>query len=243
MTIDDFVSNRWADAKEALRKLDCEFVDQLDAVVRLQRLDLWAPPDMYAQSEKPPWKRLPKEWHELLEECFELTVMIRNYQTCTSNMTSEAAKGMSDIEAGRLFMYSFYTWVLYQDAVIDHTKAVISLASKIYRSPKLTPNQLKKHYYDKANTLKRKATKEKRNAVAHGKEGFISQGLTEDQLWENNVVIGILPHHVIDNHYEESGRRVHSGYYDKIMSIGPQGFLEEISNLLHSFEKEIGTPS
>ncbi|MCE2463160.1 MAG: hypothetical protein J4F46_04490 [Dehalococcoidia bacterium] len=208
----------------------------------VQSIELHVPQDMLDKVDLPPMKRLPKEWHELLEECFELTVIIRNYQTVVRNMTSEASKSMSAIEAGRVFVYSFYTWVFYQDAVIEHTKTVISLASKIYGAPKGTANQLKKRYHKEANALK-KDTEEKRNAVVHG-GGFISRALTEDQWWDRNVAIGILPGYLLDEFvYAERGRRLHLGHYDEIMSMGPQGFLDEITNLLHNFEQEIVAPS
>ena len=101
----------------------------------------------------------------------------RHYQTSVSNMTSVAAKGMDDFEAGRLFVYSFYTFVFYTDAVIEHTKSVISRVSKIYGARAGNANQLKKRYHEKADSLK-KRTEEGRHAIAHG-GGFISRGLTE----------------------------------------------------------------
>ena len=242
MSIDDFVSNRWADAKEALRKLDPDFVDLMDSLRSMERMDLWAPPDMHSKSEKPPKKLLPKKWHELLEACFELTVITRHYQDSVRNMTSLAVKEMSDFEAGRLFMYSFYTWVFYQDAVIEHTKTAFSLTVKIYKSPGQTPNQLKKRYHQEVDTLK-KATEETRNAIVHG-GGFISRALTEDRWWEHSVAIGILPCRLLDEfHYVERGQKVHSGYYDEIMETGPQVFLEEVARILHDFEQEIVAPS
>ena len=218
MSIDDFVSNRWADAKEVLRKLDPDFVDTMDSLARMERMDLWAPLDMITKSERPPRRRLSKRWHGLLEECYELTVITRHYQTSVRNMTSAEASGMNDDEAGRLFVYSYYTWVFYQNAVIEHTKTAISLVSRIYGAREGTPNQLKESYHRKADALK-KRTEEGRNAIAHG-GGFISRALTEDLLWENHVAIGILPHHTIDHHYDERGKSVHSGDYDEIMATG-----------------------
>ena len=127
VTIDDFVHNRWADAKEALRELDSDFVSTMETLLAMERSGLWAPPEMVAKSDNQPRIRLSKRWHELLEACFELTVITRNYQECYRNLTSEAIRTMDDVEAGRLFMYGFYTGVFYQDAVIQHTKTVIKL--------------------------------------------------------------------------------------------------------------------
>ena len=227
--------------------MDSDFVDQLDSVVRMERMDLWAPSDMLTKSKRPPRRRLSKKWHELLEECFELTVISRHYQTSANNMTSEAASGMDDFDVGRLFVYSFYTGVLYQDAVIEHTKTVISLVSRIYGSREGIPNQLKERCHKRADTLK-KRTKEARDGIAHGAHGvgkgrYVSQALTEGQLWENHVAIGILPHRIIDHHYDERGHSVHSGYYDELIETRSRTFLDNVARLLHDFEQEIVAPS
>ena len=240
VTIDDFVHNRWADAKEALRRLDPDFVSVMETRKRIEHLDLWPPPEMVANSEKPPTKRLPKRWHKLLEACFELTMMTRNYQACCNSMTSAAVSKMDDFEAGRLFAYGYYTWVFYQDAVIQHTKTVISHVSRIYGAGDGTPAQLKKRYHEKADILKR--TEEGRNAIAHG-GGFSSRALTEDEWWEASVALGMYPSYLLDeHHYPERGQSLRSGKYDEIMTTGPQGFLDEVARLLHDFEQEIVVP-
>ena len=152
--------------------------------------------------------------------------MTRNYQACCRNLTSDAVSGMDDFETGRLFAYSYYTWVFYQDAVIEHTKAIISHVFRVYGARDGTPTQLKKLYHEKADTLK-KRTEEARNAIAHG-GGFISRALTEDQWWEASAALGMHPSYLLDeHHYAERGQSVRSGSYDQIMKTGPQGFLDD----------------
>ena len=238
VTIDDFVHNRWADAKEALRELDSDFVSTMETLLAMERSGLWAPPEMVAKSDKQPRIRLSKRWHELLEACFELTVITRNYQECYRNLTSEAIRTMDDVGAGRLFMYGFYTGVFYQDAVIQHTKTVISYVSRVY----MVPNQRKKLYHELADTLK-KQTDEARNAITHG-GGFVAQALTANQWWEVSAAVGIYPSYLLDeHHYAERGKSLHSGAYDPIMKTGPQEFLDKVASLLHGFEQWIVAPS
>ena len=43
-SIEDFVSHRWDDAREELRRLDSVFVGKLENDVRLDRLGLISPP-------------------------------------------------------------------------------------------------------------------------------------------------------------------------------------------------------
>ena len=230
MAIDDFVRNRWADAKEALRELDPDYVSTMETQLGMER----------AKSDNQPKNRLPKRWHELLEACFELTVTTRNYQTCYTGMSSEGVSGMSDSEAGKMFLYAFHTGLLYQHAVIEHTEKVVSYVLRIYGAREGTRNQLKKAHQHWAK-LAKKRTKEGRNAIAHG-GGLVSRGITEGQIWEPNVVLGIYPSVVLDHHYVNSGQDVRSGRYDQIAHRGPQDFLDEVARRLHDFEQGIGAP-
>ena len=208
-------------------------------------MDLWLAPDTYAQSERPPTKRLPRRWHNLLEACYELTVMTQNYQACYAALTSEAVREMDDVAAGRRFVYGFYTGVFYQDAVIQHTKTVMSFVARIYGMRKGTPNQLKTRYHKKADKIKERTDKA-RNAIAHGAGTggrFVGQALTEEQWWEVSVAVGIYPKYLLDEfHYAERGKSLRSGAYDEIMKKGPQGFLGEVATILHDFEQEILAP-
>ena len=240
MSIEDFVSNRWSDAKEALRKLDPDFVDRLDSLARLERMQLYMPPDWIGTEHQIPKKRLSKEWHDLLEACFELIIQARDYRTAISNMASETSRGLSDLEVGKQFAYNFRVWALYQHAIVEHVKTVISFAVKIYPSGKESRNQLKKRHHRKADTLKERIEAD-RQAIVHG-GGLTSQELTKDQWWEGGVAIGMLPGHVLDEFvYEESGRAIKAGRYDAMLPPS-RLFLDALAKVLHDFEDAIARP-
>lgn len=59
----DFVNHRWVDAKEALRKLDNDFVGRLEPEHRIQTLGLGFPQQYSVgyRSKRP----LSKKWHYL----------------------------------------------------------------------------------------------------------------------------------------------------------------------------------
>ena len=196
MLIEDFVSNRWSDARAALRKLDPDYVDRLDSLARLERLQLYMPPDWSGTGDQPPKQRLSKEWHELLEACFELIVQTRNYQTAIANMLSKATESMSDIEAGRHYEYSLHTWLFYQNTVVEHVKTVISFVVKLYASPRGSSNQVKRRYHRKVDALRKRILAD-RKALVHG-GGLTSRALTEGQWWEGGVATGMLPWHLLD---------------------------------------------
>ena len=73
-TIDDFVNHRWADAKEALRQLDPDYVNRLESTARLQRVGLEHP--FPADMKEQPKKRLSKEWHHPLEPILKTKSLI-----------------------------------------------------------------------------------------------------------------------------------------------------------------------
>ena len=75
-SIDDFVSHRFADAKEELRKLDPGYVGDIECIVRVENSGQESPllpvDENSIQQKLTPKKRLPKAWHRLLEACHEL---------------------------------------------------------------------------------------------------------------------------------------------------------------------------
>ena len=240
MSIEDFVSNRWSDAKEALRKLDPDFVDRSDSLARLERMELYGPPGLMRIADQGPKKWLSGKWHRLLEACYELIVQTRDYQTAIRNMTSEASKGLSDIEAGKHFAYNFRVWVFYQNAVVEHVKTVITRVSKTYECPTRSSNQLKQHYHRKANALK-EGFEDERNTIAHG-GGFTSRALTASHLWEGFVATGLHPWRLLDEFvYECDGCRVKSGHYDCMTALPPR-LLDALASILHGLENEIVIP-
>ena len=97
-SIDDFVGHRWEDAKEALRKLDGDFVSRLESEHGLQTLGLDMP-QLYSAGARPK-RLLSKKWHHLLEACSELAMQAWNVRVAATSLTAEANTGLSSYEAG-----------------------------------------------------------------------------------------------------------------------------------------------
>ena len=116
-SIDAFVNHRWEDAKEALRKLDSDFVSRLESEHRLQTLGLGMP-QQYSAGDRPK-RLLSKKWHHLLEACLELTMQARNVQVAATSLTADENAGLSSYEAGTRADYHFRSWFIHATALTE----------------------------------------------------------------------------------------------------------------------------
>ena len=128
-SIDDFVDHRWENAKDALRKLDGDFVSRLESEHRLQTLGLGMP-QRYSAGKRPK-QLLSKEWHHLLEACSELTMQAWNVQVAATSLTAKANVGMSSYEAGLRADYYFRSWFIHATALTKRTDDVIRKAADV----------------------------------------------------------------------------------------------------------------
>ena len=203
-SIDDYVSHRWEDAKEALRKLDGEFVNRSESEHRLQTLGLDMP-QLYSAGDRPK-RLLSKKWHHLLEACLELTMQAWNVQVAATSLTAKANVGMSSYEAGLRADYYFRSWFIHATALTERTDDVIRKATDVYiAEPAMRKEVAKRHktsvYQQITNRIDRQ-----RNDYVHARRSW-AKALTEDQLWEGQVTIGMTPAKFLEEfHYPAQGK-------------------------------------
>ncbi len=136
--IDDFVDNRWADAKEELRKLDRDFVRRVEETVRLQDLG----PESLGVGRSPK-RGLSKKWHILLEDCDELVRKASILQTAIDCFIADSGGEMSSVDVGRRFFYHMQSWFIHAQALAEYTQRVINKTTKLYISDPVFPIWLK----------------------------------------------------------------------------------------------------
>ena len=190
-SIDDFVNHRWADAKLMLRKLDRDFVDKLECEVRLEAVGLATPwqPDI----GRVPALRLSSEWHRLLEACHELTVQASILQTSAVNLTADANHELPLLEVGRRANYHFRSWFIHARTLAERTDEVIRWTTKVYVTDRETRTNLDKRLQGRVYEEVTKHVIEQRNQYTHGARRSWGSGITEDQLWESLVAVGMTP--------------------------------------------------
>ena len=144
MSIDDFVNHRWADAKEALRKLEADFVERSENTVNLQRMGL--SPPWQADGQETPMSQLPKEWHRLLEACVEIVLQRTRLQVATHGLSAVGNSDLSKFEAGKQQTYHFGSWFIYANTLAERTGDIVRRTSELYVSDPPLAKELTKRY-------------------------------------------------------------------------------------------------
>ena len=234
-SIDDFVGHRWTDAKVELTKLDRNFVESLDSVVKLQRIGLESP--YVSAVDSKPKQRISKAWHSLLEACMELTMQADILQVAAHNLTADAWRNIPHGTIGKQVAYHIRSWFVHAVTLAERTNRAIYWTTKVYIDDEKSGYAL----YGRLQKLVRQQViepiNEQRHQYVHGDRRSWASGMTEDDLWEDTVAIGMIPQRLLEEFYyptqEESLR--HSKYDSYI------NHTVEVLNLLGSILQDLET--
>ena len=234
-TIDDFVNQRWEDAKQALRDIDPDYVRNLESEDRLEIQGLHYPKafSVGSNSRHP----LSKEWHHLLEACQELIIQTQLLRLSAVYLTSDANKNRHQHEAGKLADYHFRSWFILATTLAERMNRVISKTSQVYLAEGSSRNKVVKHFREHIKPFIEEL-KELRNGYLHPSRSE-TQEITKDGLWEGLVTLGITPTIFLNQfHYPSQAERVLSGKYD-IFARRTDEILICLGNILHDLEKDL----
>ena len=235
-SIDDFVNHRWADAKEVLRQLDPDYVREVEETVRLQ--DVGPQPPKVPDVERSPKRRLPTEWHTLLEDCSELVMQASILQTATDCFIADSDGGMSSVEVGKRLFYHMHSWFIHANALADWTQRVIDDTTNLLSDSK-TGKEIAKRHRASVHSKVTKLVKKERNRFAHATKTSWSTNITEDNLWEGSVAAGLTPQKSHDEFiYPFMGDRAKSGMYRQFADRTGIVF-DLLGEILHELEKDI----
>ena len=241
ITIDDFIDHRWADAKEALRERDPDFVAWGENTVGLERIGLCTP--WTVDGEETPNKELPEEWHRLLETCVDLVLQRTCLQVAAEGLHDGSNRTLSNLEAGKLQMYHMRSWVIHANTLAERTNKVIQQTSDLYVScPRQADQVAKRHKASVTETLTAHV-RASRNEYAHGGTRSWSQALTKERHWERGVAIGMTPNDFLDEYfYSPQGQKTIAGLYNFYAVLSSE-MLRNLSTILHDLEEELMTDS
>ncbi len=236
-SIDDFVNQRWSDAKEALRQLDKDYVDKIESEDRLQRLELTAP--WPSAVTRRPVQELPSEWHRLLEACVEMVSQVSTLQISAASLTADANKGLSPVEAGKRVDYHFRSWFIHADALADRVNEVIKWTTKVYVADHKARAELGKRLQDRVHREVSEWVKKQRNSYVHAGPRSWGSGITEDLLWEGSVAVGMTPQRLLSVHrYPDNGDGVRGGKYSFFVDL-TNWILDTLGSILQELEVNI----
>ncbi len=236
-SIGDFVDNRWADAKEELRKLDSDFVSRLESEHRLQTLGLGMP-QQYSVGSRPK-RPLAKEWHRLLEDCSELVLQETILQTAVDCLIDDSRRGLPPVAVGKRFFYHMHSWFMHADTLLERAQSVIEKTTYLYIPNRKVARKIAKRHcnFVRSNEFYEKIRK-LRVQFAHGTIRSWGQIVTEDNLWEESVAVRKTPQLYFDQFLFPNREKVTQSY-GIIVDGDTKGMLDHIGEILHEFEKDI----
>ena len=173
-----FIDNRWRDARSELERLDSAFVHALEAYDGARNKGLLLPHGLPS-----PTQRLSSDWYALLECTVD-----------TAQHLDRWALGLDKLEASTNYKeFAFYwdTWVEVGWSLSEKIGRLISLTAKEYSLGRLKDKHLREVGRIQKNFGKlRTALVHGASDSARGEKGVIARAMTEDRLWEGNVVLG-----------------------------------------------------
>lgn len=235
-SIDSFVNRRWEDAKDALRKLDNDFVSRLESEHRVQTLGLDMP-ERYSVGFTPK-KRLSKQWHYLLESCLELTMQVWNVKVAAVGQIPEANASHPIHEVGVRADYHFRSWFIHVQALAERADDLIRKATTVYIDDPENRTEIAKRHQTSVRQQIIERVQEQRNSYLHARRSWGS-GNTKEQLWEGNVAIGMTPTKFLDEfHYPDIGNRTMAGKYKGFVAE-TTAILDGIGSILQELEADL----
>ena len=236
-SIEDFVNHRWADAKEALRKLDEKFVGELETAVRLNRLGLSAASQHEVKSV--PQQCLSTEWHRLLESCTELVMQMSVLQAAAVCLTADANRETELVQAGKMADYHFRSWFVHVNTLAERANSVIEWTIEVYVDNEHEGTKLAKEMKARVYREMTEPFKDTRNSNVHGSRRSWAGGITEDLLWEGMVAIGMTPQLQLEEfHHPTEGRRLKSGKHNYFVNE-TETICNSLGSILLEFEDHL----
>lgn len=173
--IGEFLLARWEEVKEELSSLDPKFVQTVSSWVSLQERGFQLPDNLPQPSE-----RLSSDYHHLLEATFEVMRQLdRIYLTVERALSATNRRDA---------LYYSDTWIEATHNLCDKINRVVEYSCKVHDL-----GRRKGKYVDGVNRIKEKIGTV-RHGLVHGERqagGVPSKGITQDQLWETGVALGL----------------------------------------------------
>ncbi|MCI0830172.1 MAG: hypothetical protein J4N67_08550 [Chloroflexi bacterium] len=177
--IQDFIDNRWAEAKLELEMVAPTFFHALQAHEGLQKFGFVLP-----EALPVPEQRFAAPWHELLESTMDVTQAVERL-----NITLGLLEGVSE---KNLAKYYYEVWLQSAYALCAKVESLIAHTCKVH-SVRL---ELKREYQALVKSIVRDEIDKRRTAFVHGanrpdgKIAIVATVMTDHGYWEGAVFLG-----------------------------------------------------
>ena len=232
-TINDFIAHRWAEAKEALRRLDPSYVTTLEAAASLSNWDFVSP-------DVTPSHRLPKRWTALLETSTDLVEQLEHLQHCVSGLEPLVYEGLDGPQTSSLELYHLSNWQHHAYALVEKVQVLINIWVKL--SPedvRPSVSSLSDRWRERLKVEVRDKLEPYRTPTAHGigGVGVAPRGITEDQLWEAAVVLPIPAERIVEEMHISRG--ANGGRWAENVRSATDNMVATIGQILADAESEL----
>ncbi|MBI3744427.1 MAG: hypothetical protein HY261_09115 [Chloroflexi bacterium] len=235
-TIDEFVENRWRDAKTELRGLDPLYVQ------RVEKKAFSDPDPLMTDADISPATRLSKEWHQLLEACYELALRQDLLRFASIALTAHNQPPPVASQAGKASTYHFRSWFAHALALAEQANYVGVSSERVYLSSgkkKAGPSDRLKARISGLVTTR---VEQHRNDYLHGGRSSWANGITEDGLWELGVSVNMTPSlHLEQFVYDRQGLEFLLGKQRPFVQVTEE-VLARLGDALHDFEVDLTLP-
>ncbi len=243
-TIDDFVNHRWADANEALRVQDPEYMKRVEDLVKQDESRnhlLYIPLEAKPPFEVNVTPRIPlsTEWHKLFEACNEITRQADIVLIIAASLTSHQMGQAPNDVAGRLFIYNFRSFPIHVKTLSEWANNLIKRTAETYTIKRRSSSILFKRYRRIIDREIADYLGRIRISNVHATDDNWSRSVTAEQNWEPAVALGQTPriaHDVLL--YPQQGREFKTGKYANFLNAAEM-ILNGIGGVLLTFEQDL----
>ena len=121
---------------------------------------------------------------------------------------------LSSYETGLRADYHFRSWFIHATALTERTEDVIRKTADVYIAESGHRTKVVERHKTSVYQQITERIRKQRNDYVHPNRSWAS-GITEDQLWEGHVAIGMTPTKFLDEfHYQVQGKVLIDGKYD-----------------------------
>ncbi len=174
-----------------------------------------------------------------MEDCSELVLQETILQVAVNCFIDDSHRGLSPVAVGKRFFYHIHSWFVHADTLADRTQSVIRKTTYLYIPNSEVASKIAKRHcnFVRSNEFYEKIRK-LRVQFAHGTIRSWGQGVTEDNLWEGSVAVGMTPQLNFDQFLYPDREKVTQSY-GIIVDGATKGMLDHIGEILHELEKDI----
>lgn len=227
-TIEQFIQNRWAEARTELGKIAPRFVQSMQDLFGLSQSEITS-----ASNVPKPENSLTEVWFEVLESTYDVCLVIDKIDITLERMEKSTASWLA--------RYYCDVWDQTAYNLIDKTKSLISHTCKLYR----INGKTRARYHSRLNTEVKSEIDKRRTAIVHGANRpggganpIAPTVFTDKRMWEVAVFIGpkMIKNSIASS--REGGRYSVDQFY-RLTKERTDRALRGIGNVLESFDQEI----